>query len=292
MTFKTLFTRIFAALGVSTLLAGCSTMGMLNAVQPKAGLSPTRDVAYTDGVRGKLDVYAPAERRAGRPVVVFFYGGGWDSGARGDYRWTGEALAAQGYVAVVPDYRLYPEVNWPDFLQDGAKAVRWAKDHAAEYGGDPDRIVLMGHSAGAYNAVALAMDSRWLKAEGVDSSRDLAAVVGLSGPYDFLPLRSAELKIVFGPEANRPDTQPINHVDGSGPPALLVTGDRDKVVDPGNSDRMAARIRQKGGQVEVIHYPKLDHARTVGAIARPLRFIAPVLNDVTTFIDARTAFKR
>jgi len=278
-------------LGLAAMTAGCATQ-LLNATAPSAGIAVTRNIAYASGDRRRLDVYAPRRRAPGRPMVVFFYGGSWDSGARGQYAWLGYALARQGYVVVLPDYRLYPAVRWPAFLEDGALAARWARDHAADFGGDASRLVLMGHSAGAYNAVDLAVDGRWLKAAGLDPARDIRAVVGLSGPYDFLPVRTDELKAIFGPEAGRPDTQPINHVDGEAAPMLLITGDRDTVVDPGNSDRLAARVTAAGGQARVIHYAKLDHVRTVGALARPLRWLAPVMAEVTAFVNLRTGLER
>lgn len=273
-------------------LSGCSTFQVMNSVQPRGGVSVTRDIVYADGARGRLDVHAPPRTAAGRPVVVFFYGGNWEGGTKDDYAWVGAALARQGYVTILPDYRIHPEVAWPAFVQDSAKAVRWARDHAAEYGGDPDELVLMGHSAGAYNAVALAVDRRWLAAEGLDPRRDVKAVVGLSGPYDFLPLESDVLKTIFGPEAARPDTQPITHVDGQAPPMLLVTGDDDTIVLPGNSDRMAARVREKGGEAAVIRYPKTGHAHVVAALSGQLRWLAPVMRDVRRFVDEKTGFRR
>jgi acetyl esterase/lipase len=287
--------RAVAGAGLALSLAataGCSTIGVLNALSVSPAVSVTRDIAYGADPRQKLDVYAPSAPAPGRPVVVFFYGGSWDSGSKHDYAFVGQALAAEGYVAVVPDYRVYPQVVWPAFLQDSASAVRWARDHAAEHGGAASRLVLMGHSAGAYNAIDLAVDGRWLSAAGVDPTRDIAAVVGLSGPYDFLPVRTDELKAIFGPEAQRPDTQPINHVDGHAPPMLLITGDKDTTVDPGNSDRMAAKLRAAGDQVDVIHYPKLTPPLTVAALSGPLRFLAPVLRDVSAFIDQRTGWTR
>ena len=282
--------RLGLVAGLATLTSACSAFGLLNASTTIAdpGVRVTRDIAYAPGDRHSLDVYTPAHPAPGRPVVVFLYGGGWDSGAKADYAWVGRALAAQGFVTVVPDYRLYPEVRWPAFLQDSAEAVKWTHDHAGDYGGAASRLVLMGHSAGAYNAVELAVDGRWLKAVGMDPNRDVAGVVGLSGPYDFLPLHSDELKTIFGPEAQRPDTQPINHVNGRAAPLLLITGDKDHTVDPGNSDRLAARVRAVGGQVTVIHYANLDHARTVAALAGPLRWIAPIMRKTTAFIDRQT----
>ncbi len=284
--------RVAALAGLVGALGACSATGALNTLEPKSGVTVTRDLAYADGPRQKLDVFAPNQPAAGRPVVVFFYGGSWDSGSKADYAWVGKALAQQGYVVMLPDYRLYPEVRWPTFLQDSALAVRWARDHARSYGGDASRLVLMGHSAGAYNAVDLAVDARWLTAAGVDPHSDIRAAVGLSGPYDFLPLNTNELKEIFGPEAQRPDTQPINHVDGRAAPMLLATGDQDHTVNPGNSDRMAARVNARGGQAKVIHYPSIDHVRMVAALAAPLRWMAPVMRDVTAFIDQETGFQR
>lgn len=274
--------------GAMAALAGCSSLGVLSAIEPGPGVSVTHDVAYGDGPRRKLDIYAPKQRQAGRPVVVFFYGGSWQFGDRGGYAFVGKALAAHGYIAVIPDYRIYPEVRWPDFLDDSARAVAWAKTHAAEYGGDPSRLVLMGHSAGAYNAVEMAVDRRWLAKVGLDPRRDVRAAVGLAGPYDFLPLESENLKIIFGPVEGRPDTQPITHADGRSPPLWLAAPRNDKVVDPGNATRLATRVRAKGGEAQTKFYPGLSHETMVGSIAAPLRFLAPVLADATAFIDAHT----
>ena len=247
------------------------------------------DIAYGEGARRTLDVYRPAAATPGAPVVVFFYGGSWDSGDKGFYRFVGAALASQGVVAVIPDYRVYPEVRYPGFIQDAALAVAWAKAHAADYGGDPDRLVLMGHSAGAHIAAMLAYDRRWLNADGLDPARDLRAMVGVSGPYDFLPLHSDKLKIIFGPEETRGDTQPINHVDGRGPPGLFHTGGGDTVVDPRNSLRLAARIVAAGGQATARIYPGVSHSGTITALLPIFRGRAPVLADALAFIRAQTA---
>jgi acetyl esterase/lipase len=264
---------------------------VLNAVEPKFGVVTTHDVIYRPGPRGGLDVYRPRQANGSTPVVVFLYGGGWDQGAKADYAFIGDALASKGFVAFIPDYRLYPEVRWPAFLQDNANAIRWVHDHAAEFGGDPGKLFLVGHSAGAYNAVMLSLDRRWLAAVGLDPRRDLRGVVGLAGPYDFLPLRSDELKAIFGAPDTRPATQPINYVDGQGPPLFLATDDQDKVVDPGNTTRLADKIRAHGGSVETKIYRGLSHALVLGVVAAPLRFLAPVLKDMTAFIDSHVGDK-
>jgi acetyl esterase/lipase len=281
---RSAFAAVSLLLGAGA-LAGCSGVAFVNAVEPSGGVQITRDIAYEPGPRGGLDVYRP-RGALGAPVVMFIYGGSWDSGRRQDYRFVGAALARQGFVAVIPDYRLYPEVRWPTFLQDNARALAWTRAHAAEYGGDPAKLFLMGHSAGAYDVAMLTLDRRWLGAVGLDPRRDLRGAIGLAGPYDFLPLHSEELKTIFGPPEGRPATQPISYVDGQAPPMLLATDTADKVVDPGNTARLAARLRERGGAVEVRDYPGLSHVLVIGAIAAPLRFLAPVLKDASAFIRA------
>ena len=269
-------------------LSGCSAVGMLNALEPTHGATVSHDVAFAGGERGKLDVYRPRNATGGAPLVVFIYGGGWDSGSKADYAFVGNALAGRGYVTVVPDYRIYPQVRWPAFLEDNAKAVAWAKAHAADYGADPNKLFVAGHSAGAYNAMMLSLDGRWLRAVGLDPTRDVKGVVGLAGPYDFLPLQSDELKTIFGPPAGRPATQPVAYATAQAPPIYVATDLGDKIVDPGNTNRLAIKVRSVGGRVEERYYKHLNHALMVGVIAAPLRFLAPVLRDLSAFID-RTA---
>jgi acetyl esterase/lipase len=242
----------------------------------------TASIAYAKGARHTLDVCRPKAATAA-PVVVFFYGGGWRSGSKATYRYVAKALARRGYVAVVPDYRIYPQVLYPDFLDDGARAVRWAKDNARKFGGDPEKLFLMGHSAGAHIAAMLAIDARWLEKVGLAPGRDIAGLIGVSGPYDFLPLRDRIFAIIFG-GANRPETQPINHVTPGAPPALLLTGGKDAVVDPGNSTRLAERLRAAGNEATAIVYPRTGHYIIVAALAPVLRSLVPVLRDTDAFI--------
>jgi acetyl esterase/lipase len=254
---------------------------------PRDGVRVTRSIAYGEGARGTLDVYRLGSARSGTaavsPVVVFFYGGSWRSGRKEWYRFVGTALARCGYVTAVPDYRVYPEVRYPDFLDDGARAVCWAKDNAARFGGNPEKLFVMGHSAGAYIAAMLTLNDHWLRTVNLTPDRDIAGLIGLSGPYDFLPLRSARLEEIFG-SANEAATQPISYVSRGAPPTLLMTGARDTTVDPGNSSRLGARLRAVGSDATVTTYPRVRHLGIVGAFARPLRFLAPVLKDVDRFI--------
>jgi acetyl esterase/lipase len=266
---------------------GTSPAGLLNALVPRQGYRVLKDLAYGEGPRHRLDVYCPEPRgepaAAPATIVVFLYGGQWKEGSKELYLFVGEALTSRGFIAVIPDYRIYPQVRFPDFLEDCAACVRWVAAHAAEWGGDADRLFLMGHSAGAYNAVMLGLDRRWL-AVGDESPVALRGAIGLAGPYDFLPLRDPVLKAIFGRESDWPMTQPIAYVDGTAPPLLLATGRADTAVDPANTTRLAARIRAKGGHVVERYYPDLTHSEVVGAFARSLRFMAPVLDDAARFI--------
>ena len=278
---------ILAASSLAGALASaCSPLTAFNTLAPRDPAAQAgRDIAYGPDPRQRLDVYTPKGGAAGAPVLVFFYGGGWDSGRRQDYAFAGQALAAQGFVTVVPDYRLVPQVRYPDFLTDCAAAVAWAHAHAATYGGDPDRILLAGHSAGAYNAMMLALDSRYLRAAGVDP-RFIRAAAGLSGPYDFLPFRVKSTLDTFGQAPDPAATQPINHVAPGAPPIFLAHGDRDTLVYPKNTLALAAALTQAGDTVEAKIYPGLSHADVVLALSRPFRGKAPVLADMTAFLKA------
>ena len=268
--------------------AACSPLTAFNSLVPKDGGTRlvARGIAYGEGPRRRLDVYAPRANAAGRrPVIVFFYGGSWNSGERAGYAFVGRALAARGFVTVIPDYRLVPEVTYPGFVEDGAAAVRWARTHAGDYGGNGERIVVAGHSAGAYIAAMLAVDERWL-------GRDRAAVrglVGLAGPYDFAPFTVGASQAAFGVWPNAAETQPVTHVDRTAPPALLLTGAEDTTVRPRNSEALAARLRAAGVGAEVKSYPELGHIGILTAVARPFRGKAPVVRDIAAFADKVTS---
>ena len=274
-------------LGVATaaFATGCSPIRLINELAPTDTYVRTADIPYGLHPRQRLDVYVPRVRTVPAPVVVFFYGGAWRSGSRADYLFVGEALASRGIVTFVADYRLYPEVRFPDFVSDSAAAVAWAQTNAARYGADPARLFVMGHSAGAYNGAMVALNAQYLRTAG-GAADAIAGFVGLAGPYDFLPLTSASLRNIFGWPDTSPDTQPIHFAGSLAPPTLLLTATRDSVVDPGNSMRLAERLRAAARPVRTKEYPSLDHRTLVGALAVPLRDLAPVLDDIATFVAA------
>ena len=272
----------------AAVLSGCSGVQALDALVPDKDYRLDAGLAYGDDARQRLDVYRPladGPASAGKlPLVVFFYGGNWTHGERGDYRFVGEALASAGAVVVIPDYRLSPEVRYPTFLQDSARAVKWALDHADIYGADPQRLVLMGHSAGGYNAAMLALDPRWLDAVGVSQSQ-VSAWIGLAGPYDFLPIGEPMTQAAFNWPDTPADSQPLAHVTSKSPPALLLVADKDETVDPDrNSAAMAQRLERAGVEVGFRRYPRVSHATLVGSLGTPLRWLAPVRRDVLRFL--------
>lgn len=230
---------------------------------------------------GKL-LIAPGS--AGAPVVVFFYGGNWNSGNRGDYAFVGEALASRGIVAVIADYRLYPHVRYPSFLEDGARAVSWATDHVQRFGGDPKRLFLMGHSAGAYNAAMIALDRRWLAAARATTA-PLRGWIGMAGPYDFIPIKNPDTRPVFFHPDTPPDSQPINHVAANSPPALLMAPTVDDLVDPRrNTGGLAARLRAAGVPTQETYFANISHTSLIASLWWPLRNRADVLDRVERFV--------
>lgn len=262
---------VMASTFATVFLVACSPIKTLNVFVPDEGYELRKGVSYGELPRQKMDIYVPkANTQVKRKVVVFFYGGSWESGAREDYKFVGETLTSKGFIAVIPDYRIYPEVKFPGFMADPAKAAAWVKLHANEFGGDAEHIFLAGHSAGAHIAVMLSVNPEYLAGENLNYS-DFAGTIGLAGPYDFLPLKSQRLKDIFGAESERWKSQPIEFVTGKNPPMLLLVGLKDTIVAPFNTFNLSAKIKAKGGLVEVIEFPTYGHIDMAAKLAKPLR---------------------
>lgn len=267
-------------------IAASLPLKILNGLTSRKGYTIDAGIAYGTLPRQHLDLYTPNSAGPDTPVVVFFYGGAWNSGDRSDYLFVGQSLASAGFIVAIPDYRLYPDVVFPEFVADGAEAVAFLRDTVRKPDGSARPIFLAGHSAGAHIAALLNLDERYLAAANVPRSA-IAGAVGLSGPYDFLPLKEDIYKATF-PDAVRPQSQPIAFVDGMEAPMLLVTGTADRTVDPGNSTRLAAAIKARRGSVAVASYPGVGHIGTIAALASATPWSKPdVRATMIEFVQAQ-----
>lgn len=280
----TIGAAIIAALAT---LGGCTSLDVLNTVNSVApGDSGTEqraaDIAFGPDPRQKLDVYAPANA-SNAPVVVFFYGGSWNSGRRQDYEFAARALAARGFVVVIPDYRLVPQVRFPAFVEDGAAAIAWTRANIARHGGDPARIAVSGHSAGAYIALMLALDPQWLARAGAPGA--IKAAVGLAGPYDFYPFEAGgAAEAALGGQPDPRITQPISFASAAAPPVLLLSGADDTTVRPRNAQALAAALTAQNAAAEVKIYPDIGHIGIILAVSKPFRGKATALDDSASFL--------
>ena len=274
----------FAVLFAASFASGCSPAKFLNALAESGSSRLTAGIAYGSDPRQQLDLYVPTKGSGPFPVVLFSYGGSWNSGTRTEYRFVGDALASRGVLVVIADYRVYPQVRYPEFLEDSARAAAWAFANVKDQGGDPRRIYVMGHSAGAYNAAMLALDGRWLGTVGI-STKALAGFIGLAGPYDFLPIRDPAVQPVFFHPNSPPDSQPIRHAGPESPRSFLAAPENDQIVDAErNTHQLAKKLAAVGVSVTYKRYPGVSHESLIGAMGRPLRWLAPVLDDVDAFI--------
>lgn len=267
---------------------GCSPAALLNALVPSAGYTVEAGLPYGPDPRQKLDLYVPERSAGAAPVVVFFYGGSWKSGQRGFYRFVGEAFASHGYMVVVPDYRLYPQVRFPAFVRDGARALRWVQDTIATYGGDPGQVVLMGHSAGAHLAALLMLDRRYLGQVGLDHGY-VRGFVGYAGPYAFNPLEYESTREVFATAAGADQARPVTFVGGGEPPMLLVHGSDDTTVKPVNSQALAAAVEQAGGRARYLEIPGRSHIGLILSLAAPFRGRDETIAVSAAFLERLTA---
>lgn len=282
------------AIVVSALVtAGCTSVAFLiaNSATLRGPYERTTGLSYGPEARQKLDIYLPqgdtGKAAGNRPVVVFFYGGSWTDGSRGSYRFVGAALAERGFITVLPDYRLYPQAKFPMFLDDGALAVAWVQKHVQEFGGDPQRIVLMGHSAGGHEAAFLAYDNALLQKAGARPEW-IIGLVGLSGPYALEP-NSRTLNTIFANPYTPADWQPVRFVTPKSPPTLLVHGTSDNVVSIRHAEKLRDALQANHVRVETEFYPGKGHADTIAAMSVPARNRTPVLDQTIRFMESLTA---
>jgi len=266
------------------LVSGCSGNQVINSVTSEKGLDVARNVIYDQKNNLRLDIYAPTGAKFA-PVVVFFYGGRWRESNKEEYLFVGQALASKGYITIVPNLRPYPSVRFPDYVNDGALAVKWARDNIAQYGGSPERLFLMGHSSGAQTAALLTLTDKYLKTAG-GSRAWVRGMIGLAGPYDFLPITDPELRDLFGPASNFAASQPISYVDGRNPPLLLIHGEDDEIVAARNSHRLEESVAKSGGTVTSVYYPKLSNRMALYSMAPGIRSRTDILEHIDDFVHS------
>ncbi len=276
---------LLVIIGGLALTAGPMTLSVLDGLMGGGRGTARVRSGVPFGTHGQtLDVWRPSGgAREGLPVLIFWYGGGWVHGDRAAYAFAARAYAKAGFVVVLPDYRKVPGVRFPAFVQDGAQAVKWTRDHVRDFGGDPGRIALAGHSAGAYTVAMLTLDRRWLRAEGVDP-RIVRAAVGLCGPYDFYPFTARRAADAMRGAADPAMTQPVHFARANAPPMLLVTAGNDTQVMPHNAVNLTARLRALGAPVRHVDYPGLSHEDVAMALSKPFRGKAPVLADSVAYL--------
>ena len=274
----------------SLLLAACTKVGIEVANLPShfSDTKSTKDIAYGAKKWQKLDIYVlPNDTQESKPVIVFFYGGSWKDGSKDMYPFVGELFAKQGYVTVIADYRKYPEVKFPAFVEDGAQAVAWTYRNIADYQGDPERLYIAGHSAGAHIGALVTADKHYLEANGLSPSI-IKGFAGLSGPYDFVPLEE-DYKDMFGPPENYPNMQVPTFIDGTEPPMLLLWGADDTLVGKSNMDKLIEKIQAEKGQVESKVYEDVDHVGMVSSLMWFFKSKAPIAQDMNEFFQRHGA---
>lgn len=276
-------TKVAAVLVVSIGVTGCQPTFVINQLTPRDGLDVQTDLAYGPDPRQVLDLYVPQGRPVNKAVVVFVHGGGWDNGDKDKYLFVGQAFASLGYITALPNYRLYPQAQFPDFVDDIALAIASLNRLLPAAGVCAGRlnVILVGHSAGAHTAAMLATDPSYLARNQADV--ELRALIGLAGPYD-LPLNDPG---VVGKFDNLPyalAANPVALADETTPPTLLLHGEGDRLVSPHHTQRFRARLEQLGVPITVRTYPDTTHARVVGSLASSLRFLNPAFEDIERFL--------
>mgnify|MGYP001179298479 CR=1 FL=1 len=258
---------------VALVTTGCQPTRVLNAVTPSGTYTLERDVAYGDNPRQRFDIYHPTDKQHSA-VVVFVYGGAWEEGNKEDFEFIGQAFTRLGYTTLIPDYRVFPEVEFPDFIDDVAVAMTTFSSHQNR----TVEFILVGHSAGAHSAAMLATDRRYLG----ELQEQIIALIGLSGPYD-LPLEHERVGEKFtrvdGNEAN-----PIELASAAHPPTLLLHGQADTVAKPAHSERYAERLQKLDVAVETHFYPRIRHVDMVASLASPLRFWSSAYTDIEAYL--------
>jgi acetyl esterase/lipase len=240
---------------IMLLLSGCSPLYLVNTLSTESDSVTIVHQHYGKEQRQQLDIFMPERIVTGSPVIVFFYGGSWKRGEKGKYGFVGHSLGSKGYVTVIPDYRLYPEVTFPAFVEDGANVIAWVRQHVEQA---RNGVVVMGHSAGAHTAALLALDQRYLKATGQPFSI-IRGMIGLAGPYGFNPMKYRSTRPIFAGVEVIENAMPVTFACSVKTPLLLFHGADDSIVIPENSRELKRRVDACAGNATYIEVERIGH---------------------------------
>lgn len=276
------------------LLGGCSALQVVNSVSKIYTVDVKENIAFGEDSKLKYDLYLPdsaSEEFENTPVIVFFYGGSWNRGDKSEYEFVGRRLASMGYIAAIPNYRLYPEVKYPAFLEDGASSIAHLKKELAksEYKDrkPSQQFIMMGHSAGAYNAAMLALDSRWLEAVGLTHQTHIQGFIGLAGAYNIYPINDVEVRPVFEHPNYPPKSQPIDYTAKGAAPSLILTPETDTLVSiERNSEALHNALKSAGNQSVLKTIEGTDHVTIIGTLSPLLFFKGSTAQPIRAFVSA------
>jgi acetyl esterase/lipase len=274
--------KIVFILILTTFLTACTPLqfALVNVPALTYDGQISKDVPYGELTRQKLDIYVPNIDQETFPVVVFFHGGRWTDGSKEQYKFVGMTLSNMGYVVVMPNTRLYPDVKFPTFAEDAAKSVAWVHKNIASYKGNQN-LFISGHSSGAHLGALIIADNAYLAAYELKPNI-VNAFAGISGPYDFVP-KAADINDMFGPAENFPNMVVTNFIDGDEPPMLLIYTAEDTTVHPRNLALLKAGVEKANGKVEAITYETGGHAAPVAAFSWANPSDLPVTRDIDSF---------
>lgn len=274
------------------LLGGCSALQVVNSLSKIYTVDVKENLSFSEHPKLKYDLYlpdTPSQELTTTPVIVFFYGGSWNRGDKSEYEFVGRRLASMGYITAVPNYRLYPEVKYPDFLEDGARSIAHLKTELGkqEYQKykPAKKYIMMGHSAGAYNAAMLALDARWLNAAGLSHTESIQGLIGLAGAYNIYPIKDTEVRPVFEHPNYPPKSQPIDYVKLQHPPTLILAPETDTLVSvERNSQALHQALKAAGNESTFQSIDGTDHITLIGTLSPLLFFKGSTAKPIEQFI--------
>lgn len=271
--------RYFYFVLLISIFTSCTPVSFLNGITPSKSYLLEKNVSYGSLGSQVMDIYQARAKKENSPIIVFIHGGSWDSGSKDIYKFFAEGFTSEGYDVAVPNYRLFPEIIFPDMLHDTAKAVAYLSNLFSNR-----KVVLIGHSAGGYNALMVSMNKHYLKEQGISVCSLISGVVSISSPTGVYELKKEPLVTIF-PDRFKYNDAPMAYVDNATPSLLVINGLADKVVDPQNAIILSEKVNKRGGQSVLKLYPDTNHTQAVQVMSRYFDDNISLKSDILNFID-------